>query len=47
MITDAISAKETNTSALISNSLYKDIQASLMIGKPQSNIATHDKLKCK
>ena len=47
IITDAINAKDTKTSALISNSSYKQVAASFIIGKPQSIIATHDKLKCK
>lgn len=47
IITDAINAKDTKTSALISNSSYRQVAAYFIIGKPQSIIAIHDKLKCK
>ena len=39
--TDAISANETSTSALISNSVTRPITASRIIGIPQKMIATH------
>ena len=40
----AISASETNTSAFISNSVVRPIIASIIIGNPQSIIATHARL---
>ena len=39
--TDAMSARETRTSALISNAVINPIIASMMIGTPQRMIATH------
>ena len=47
IITDAIRAKETRTSAFISNSVTSPTIASKIIGKPQSIIATQAELNGK
>ncbi len=42
MQTDAISASETSTSALMSNAVTRPMTASKMMGMPQRMIATHE-----